>query len=538
MALKRGFVLGTVGTLIGVALGVVVAFHWLPHTRTHAARHQPLPEESTADEPPEGEEAIVVKTIHPKRDRTYTVTSQQYTTVEPYYQADLRARASGVIKYIPKDVGGRVSQGELLVEIDVPDLRQEVAQKEAVVDQRRQELRVAKAQLKNAAAHVDIARTAIDLAETQVEQAKATRDLREMRLNRFRQLRSDQAVNANIIDEETRDYQAAHWAWEAAKVAVKRAQADFREKEASLEAAQADILLKESLIEVAMRDRDRTRALADYARLTAPFDGVIVRREVDLGTFVQNATSSTTEPLVTVARTDVVTVVTRLPDNVAPFVTRDTRVLVQLDELPGVLLEGRVTRFAPSVMNQDRTMRVEVDLFNGGAAEYGKFLGEYFAGQFAAAAADSPLAAVELAAAGRDQLGSRLKSISDPLPLPPVIRGGAAETPHLLPGMSGQMRVQLQKFANAYLLPSSAVFTRGGKPYIMVLKDGVTHLLPIRVQVNDGRLAKVAVVSRVPNARGGDAEVLRELTGDEEVVASRQVELDEGQTVRAVPEDW
>jgi hypothetical protein len=104
--------------------------------------------------------------------------------------------------------------------------------------------------------------------------------------------------------------------------------------------------------------------------------------------------------------------------------------------------------------------------------------------------------------------------------------------------MSGQMRVQLQKFANAYLLPSSAVFTRGGKPYIMVLKDGVTHLVPIRVQVNDGRLAKVAVVGRVPNARGGDAEVLRELTGDEEVVASRQVELDEGQTVRAAPEEW
>src|SRR5262249_39968878 len=156
--------------------------------------------------------------------------------------------------------------------------------------------------------------TAIDLARTQVEQAKSTRDLREVRLNRFRQLRSDQAVNANIIDEETRDYAAAVWAWEAAKVAVKKAEADYREKEVSLEATRADIALKESLIEVARRDRDRTQALADYARLTAPFDGQIVRREVDLGTFVQNATSSATEPLVTVARMDVVTVATRLPD--------------------------------------------------------------------------------------------------------------------------------------------------------------------------------------------------------------------------------
>jgi multidrug efflux pump subunit AcrA (membrane-fusion protein) len=234
----------------------------------------------------------------------------------------------------------------------------------------------------------------------------------------------------------------------------------------------------------------------------------------------------------------VVTVVTRLPDNVAPFVTRNTRVIVQLDELPGVLLEGRVTRFAPSVMNQDRTMRVEVDLFNGDMAEYGRFLGQYLACRFAAAAAAGPAEAAVLAAAGRDQLGPRLKSVADPLPLPPVLRGGAMEQPHLLPGMSGQMRVLLQKFANAYLLPSSAVFTRGGKPYILVLKDGAAHLRPVRVQVNDGRMARVALVTRAPNTRGGEAEVLRELTGDEEVIASRQIELSEGQAVRAAPEDW
>jgi multidrug resistance efflux pump len=101
--------------------------------------------------------------------------------------------------------------------------------------------------------------------------------------------------------------------------------ADLHQKEASLEAGNADIALRERLIVVAERDRDRTQAMADYARLTAPFDGAIVKREVDLGAFVQNATSSATPPLLTVARTDIVTVVTKLPDNVAPFVTRNTR---------------------------------------------------------------------------------------------------------------------------------------------------------------------------------------------------------------------
>jgi multidrug resistance efflux pump len=490
------------------------------------------------DEPTEVDEIATVKTVRPKRDKAFTVSVHQYASVEAYNEADLRARASGVIKYIPKDVGARVTQGELLLEIDVPDLRQEVAQKDAVVDQRRQELRVARSQVKTATANVEVAEAMIEQAHTHVTAALATRDLREKRLARFRSMLADHAVVPNVVDEEERDFLQAQAAWEEARVSVKRANADLHQKEASLEAAQADITLKESLIQVAERDRDHTQAMADYARLTAPFDGTIVRREVDLGAFVQNATSSATPPLLTVARTDIVTVVTKVPDNVAPFVTRNTRVMLQLDELPGVTLEGRVTRFAPSVKNQDRTMQVEVDLFNGSAAEHAKFLGQYFGCQMAAAGGVNPLGTSILAAVGRDQLGPLLKSAADPLPLPPVVRGAAVETVRLLPGMSGQMAVMLQKFANAYLLPRNAVFNRGGKPYIMVVKNGATHLLPVRIQVDDGRMAKVTVVARQANARTGELELLQELTGDEEVVASRQTEFAEGQPVKTFTEDW
>jgi multidrug resistance efflux pump len=443
-----------------------------------------------------------------------------------------------VIIYLPKDVGARVAQGELLVEIDVPDLRQEVAQKDAVVEQRRQELRVAKAQLKTATAFVELAQAAIEQAQTRVVSAEATRDFRAMRFHRFEKMLQEKGVQPVIVEEEKRDFDAAQAAWQEAQVAVKKAVADLHEKEASLEAAYADISLKESLVRVAARDRDRMQAVADYARLTAPFEGVIVQRNVDLGAFVQNATASATKPLMTVARTDIVTVVTKLPDNVAPFVSRDTRVLLQLDQMPGVQLEGRVTRFSPTVMNEDRTMQVEVDLFNRGAARYAQFLGEYFACRLAAAGATNPLESLVLAAAGRDQLGPRLRSVSDPLPIPPLLRGGVPEPPRLLPGMSGQMTVLLQRFANAYLIPSSTIFTRGGNSYIEMVKDGKIESLPVRVQVNDGRLAKVAVVARPANSRTGETELLRELTGTEEVVASRQSELQEGQAVHAVAEDW
>src|SRR5207253_2112767 len=143
--------------------------------------------------------------------------------------------------------------------------------------------------------------------------------------------------------------------------------------------------------------------------------------------------------------------------------------------------------------------------------------------------AADPLAALTAAVAGRDAWGPRLKSDADPLPFPPRVRGAGDLGRRLLPGMSGHMRILLEKFGDSYLLPSSAVFTRGGKPYVIEVKGGVAHLVPVRVPVNDGRIAKVSVIAQAANARTGVQEVLQDLTGAEEIVASRQGELSDGQ---------
>jgi hypothetical protein len=203
-----------------------------------------------------------------------------------------------------------------------------------------------------------------------------------------------------------------------------------------------------------------------------------------------------------------------------------------------VLLEGRITRFAPSVMNSDRTMRVEVDLFNGSPTEFDAFVRDWAVCTFAPLAAARPLQVLTMSATARVAWGPHLKSESDPFPIPPKIAGDAAGSHHLLPGMSGHMRISLQKLGNSYLLPSSAVFSRGGKQFIMTVVDSATRLQPVRVQVNDGRIAKVLLIVRSANAHTGDPEMLQELTGQEEIVASRQTELASGQQVHTAPTEW
>jgi multidrug efflux pump subunit AcrA (membrane-fusion protein) len=503
----RGLPLIAAGTMLGVAAGV--------GSMLYVTRPLPLTQQSYATIPaensqgPEGPDyTVVVDTVRPKRDKTFSVASNQSASVEAYCHADLRARAAGVVKYVSKAVGGSVARGELLVEIDVPDLLRDVAHKEAMIDQRRQELLLAKAKVKDALAQLDVVRANVEQQEMLAEQTRATQDL--------------SAVAAR----------------DAARAAVRKGRADFKEKEASLEVAWAAVALRQSLIEVARKDRDRTRAMADYARLCAPFDGVIVRRDVDPGTFVPNPVTGAADPLVSVARTDIVTVVARLPDDAAPLVSTETEVSVSFDELPGVVVEGRITRYSPSVRTADRTMRLEMDVFNGTRAEYQKFLAQCLECRFAPLLATGPLSALAAAGAGRERWGPRLKCETDPFPAPPPQAGPRDRGPRLLPGMSARMRINLEKLGDAYLLPGAAVFTRGGKPFVMEVRNGVVHQVPVRVPFNDGRIAKVSVIAHAANARTGTPETLHELTGTEEIVAGRQGELTDGQTVHTTQVDW
>src|SRR5262249_1071520 len=151
------------------------------------------------------------------------------------------------------------------------------------------------------------------------EQAKATMEFREKRWNRFKGLAAAQAVTDSLVEEEERDYLAAKAAYEGGKAAIKKAEADWKEAKANFDAAIAEVKLKEIMVEVARKDRDRVQAQADYAKITAPFDGVITKREVDPGSFV-SAAGPSSQPLLSLARTDIVTVVMKVPDNFAPLV--------------------------------------------------------------------------------------------------------------------------------------------------------------------------------------------------------------------------
>jgi multidrug efflux pump subunit AcrA (membrane-fusion protein) len=219
--------------------------------------------------------------------------------------------------------------------------------------------------------------------------------------------------------------------------------------------------------------------------------------------------------LVSIAKLDLVTVAAKFPDYVAPSVAVSMPALVTIDDLPGISISATVTRFAPTVQNADRTMQVEVDLFNGDEDDYRRISEQVKKG-------------------GPDR---QTKSSHDPMPM----RAFPADAPNakrLIPGMTGTIRLTTGGFGDSYVLPSTAVYTRSGASYILIVRDGRTKQIPVRVQVTDGKTVRLAMLEKRKGVGAESREVLTELTGKEEVIIARQLEVGDGVAVKSGLGEW
>ena len=119
--------------------------------------------------------------------------------------------------------------------------------------------------------------------------------------------------------------------------------------------------------EIAKANLEKTETLLSYAKILAPFSGIISRRFVDPGAFIPAATSGSpaqNAALVTLTDFHRVRLQVAVPEVEASLVKTNQPVKFTVEGLPGHTFEGTVTRFSYALEEATRTMLAEAELAN------------------------------------------------------------------------------------------------------------------------------------------------------------------------------
>jgi len=170
-----------------------------------------------------------------------------------------------------------------------------------------------------------------DLAQARatLTQVQARLALTLSSLARWEGLRQSDAVSAQELDER--------------RAAQQQAQAD-------LAAAQANVR--------------RLQQLHDFGRITAPFDGVVVRRNVEVGALVAAGSATTTRELFYLAQSDALRLTVAVPQAYAADIQAGKAVGIKLLERPQAPIQGVVTRVSGGLEVATRSLQVEVSVPN------------------------------------------------------------------------------------------------------------------------------------------------------------------------------
>jgi multidrug efflux pump subunit AcrA (membrane-fusion protein) len=283
--------------------------------------------------------------------------------VEAAEQAELYSRIVGYVQRINVDIGDRVRKGQLLAELAVPEMEADLRRKEALLVQADAEIQHAEQLVQEARATLAGADAEVRQSELGVKQAQARLQFAQTQLARFKTLFENKSIDGSVVEEKEQQLEAVKAELALAEVKVRVAQATRESVTANRGSAEAGVKVAVARRDAARADAERQRVMVQYARILAPFDGVVTRRNVHVGDLA-GPPNPRGQPLFTVARVDMVRVIVAIPDADVARMQVGTPAVVEINALPGLKFTGAVSRMAAVLDDRDRTLRAEIDLAN------------------------------------------------------------------------------------------------------------------------------------------------------------------------------
>lgn len=250
-------------------------------------------------------------------------------TVGSKLSVNVSARTMGRIVAMSISEGTRVSKGQLIAEIDG---RESAAQK------RKAEAALAEAE----AALLEVDRSA-DGARAGVRTAESQKELADRTAARIEALYERRSVSLQELDEARARQRAASSEVDRAKAGLSAIAEKRKQVLAKIDQVKAEITT--------------TGIYQDYARITSPVSGVVVRKHMDIG-----ATASPGMPIVSIEDSSAYRLEVSVEESRSKSTKIGGRVLVTVESADIREVEGRISEIVPSANAGSRTYLVRVDL--------------------------------------------------------------------------------------------------------------------------------------------------------------------------------
>lgn len=242
--------------------------------------------------------------------------------LQAFTYAPIYARTSGYLKRWYFDIGATVKAGQVLAEIDAPELDQ---------------------QLRQAKANLQQAQAALEQALANRQQSKANEEYAKVTAGRWKQLAAQGVVSSQDNDQRQAQYEAQVANGQALDKAIAAARSNVSAQEANI-----------GLLE----------QLQDYRIVKAPFDGVITARNTDIGALINAGNGGTSQELFRMAASQRLRLFVSVPEVSSRAAVPGVAAELVLAEYPGRRFHGKLVRTADAMDAATRTLLTEIDVDN------------------------------------------------------------------------------------------------------------------------------------------------------------------------------
>ena len=304
-----------------------------------------------------------VTAARPQR-RVLTLSTTQPGRIEAFERTPLCAKVAGYVEEVRADIGDGVEKDEVLVRIAVPELVDELHEKEALVAQAQAEVQQAESAITACRAAAETAASRIAEVDAGLVRAKADVERWKSEHDRIKELAAKGSITRKLEEETLNAFRAAEAAVQEAVARGQSARTGLHEAQAKIGTAEADKVAAEARHRVAITAVDRIKTMLGYTEIKAPYAGTVTSRTVDTGHFVQPVSGPRSSPLMEVARIDAVRIFVEGPELEAGQVDVGDPAAVRVQAADGPAIRATVTRTSGALVEANHSLLVEIDVPN------------------------------------------------------------------------------------------------------------------------------------------------------------------------------